>query len=122
MADPNLVDFHNRVARIETARAGGFGHEAEGTLGRAFFIRQPRRRSWLMPVLFLTCAAFALKGVMLYKVGPTLYEARVEQLRAGEGFDRLGGILMQADPVTLWVADRVALLAVRVVLLAAPGA
>jgi hypothetical protein len=31
----------------------------------------------------------------------------VERLQAGEGFDPVGGWLMQADPVTLWAAGKI---------------
>ena len=41
---------------------------------------------------------------MYYKLGSASYLERVERMRAGEGFERFGGALMQADPVTVQTA------------------
>lgn len=107
MTDPNLKDFYTRLARIEHMHARGYGFEAAGTLGR---MPRGRARSRIMPVaravLFLLIGVIGLKGVIHYKVGPDLYNDRVARLEAGEGFDRLGGVLMRPDPATLWVADK----------------
>ena len=109
MSDPNLVDFYGRVARIERARAKGYGFEANGTLGRSHYLRPVRqRRPMLRILIFASVCVFGLKGAILYKVGPESYEARVARLQTGEGFDRLGAWLMQADPVTVWVAEQIA--------------
>ncbi len=51
--------------------------------------------------------AIGLKGAILHSVGYDSYTMRVERLQAGEGFDRMGGWLMQADPVTVWVSDKI---------------
>ena len=32
---------------------------------------------------------------------------RVMAMQASDGFERLGGVLMQADPVTLWLSDQI---------------
>lgn len=111
MYDENLVDFYDRVARFEKAHAKGFGHEAEGTLGRSSHARpKRRRRSVVLPLIFTLFCAVGLKGAILYSVGAADYTSRVERLNAGEGFDRLGGWLMQVDPVTQFVADRITIL------------
>lgn len=108
MQDTNLVEFYARVARHEKERANGFGHEAEGTLGRKAFARAKPRKSVLLPLMFVALCAFGLKGAILYSVGADAYQTRVERLNAGEGFDRLGGWLMQVDPVTAFVAEKIA--------------
>jgi hypothetical protein len=54
--------------------------------------------------------ALMLKGAIHYKVGASTYDGRVEALLAGQGFDRLGGWLMQADPATRhisWAMTRI---------------
>ena len=108
MADPNLVDFYSRVARFEKARAAGYGFDAAGTLGRSAFEKPVRKRRSLLPILLLVMAAgFGLKGMIYHSVGAASYNERVEKLLAGEGFDRLGGWLMQEEPVTLYVSDRI---------------
>jgi hypothetical protein len=108
MSDPNMVDFYGRVARIEKSRAKGLGFEAAGTLGRSHYHKPVKRhRSVLGPVLFLLICGFGLKGAIYHSVGAASYTDRVQRLQAGQGFDALGGWLMQADPVTLFVADQI---------------
>lgn len=108
MADPNLADFYGRVARFERARANGYGFDAEGTLGRSYFVKKSRpHKSWRGTVLLVLICAFGMKGVILQSVGGQAYNNRVAGLQAGEGFDRLGGWLMQADPVTVFVAEKI---------------
>jgi hypothetical protein len=105
VGDPNLRDFYGRVARIEEARAQGYGFEAPGTLGLSHYTRTDRRRVSIIGPLFVAILmTLALKGFIHYKVGAATYNARVEALQAGQGFDRFGAWLMQADPATLVVS------------------
>ena len=110
MTDPNLTDFYGRVARIQKMRAKGYGFEATGTLGRSYYHRAAApKRSFLVPVLFMVFCAVMMKGAIYYNVGAASYNDRVAALMQGEGFDRLGGWIMQADPVTQFVSDKIAL-------------
>ncbi len=110
MSDPNLIDFYGRLARIEQARKLGYAHEAAGTLGLSSQRRPARRRRFFLgPILFLILCVFGLKGAIYQSIGAASYDARVESLMGGEGFDRVGGWLMQSDPVTRFVADKIAL-------------
>jgi hypothetical protein len=108
MADPNMSDFYGRVARIQKAHAKGYGFEAPGTLGRSYYQKPvARRRSVLGPLLFLALCVILLKGTMYLKVGAETYNSRVGDLMAGQGMDRVGGWLMQADPATVYVAGKI---------------
>ena len=108
MADPNLIDFYGRIARIETARRNGFGFEAAGTLGRYHYHRAPKkRRSLLAPALFVALCVIGLKAMILHSVGAESYNDRIASLMSGEGFDRLGGWMMQADPVSQLAAQQI---------------
>jgi len=82
------------------------GFEAVGTLGRSYSYRPKARKrfSFVAPAIFVTFSLFGLKGTIHYHVGSDIYQARVEALKVGEGFDRLGAVIMAADPVTLWVS------------------
>lgn len=106
MADPNLHDFYGRLTRIEKAHRGGYGFEADGTLGRSHYTR-PARRGFpvVRTMVMVVCVAMALKGIIHYSVGAATYEQRVQSLELGEGFDRLGAALMHADPVTLFLSS-----------------
>ncbi len=109
MYDTNLVDFYARVAKFEKSQAQGYGHEAPGTLGRSvtYGLRKTRRRIRTMPLVLVVLAAVGLKATILHSVGVAAYETRVAALEAGQGFDRLGGWLMQVDPVTAFVAEKI---------------
>ena len=115
MSDPSLTEFNTRIARIQKARAKGHGFEAEGALGRSFYTRSdPRyRRKLRIPVLrplFLGIVfGTVVKALLLYQLGTTDYDTRVAGLMAGQGVDRIGGWLMQADPVTSALARQIAL-------------
>ncbi|NBZ88282.1 hypothetical protein [Stagnihabitans tardus] len=107
MADPNMSDFYRRVERIQKARAKGYGFEAPGTLGRSHYYRpRTQRRGLLGPVLLLLAAVFLMKGLMISQIGTSDYQARVDRLRAGKGIEPLGGWVMQVDPVSTLVAEK----------------
>ena len=110
MSDPNMAEFYKRAARLETERAKGKGFEAPGALGRSYYYRPPRkRRSAFGPVLFLLAMGLLLKGAIYYATGVELYNSRVEELRAAPGLvEQMGGWMMQADPVTVWLGDEIA--------------
>lgn len=108
MSDPNMSEFYRRVDRIQKARARGHGFEAPGVLGRSYYTRpQAQRRGFFGPVLVLLVAVFLLKGLMISQIGRMEYESRVERLLAGAGVERVGGWLMQVDPVSEMVAREV---------------
>ena len=109
MTDPNMMDFYGRVARIQKAHKKGYAFEAPGALGRSYYHpKTSRRRSFLVPVLFLLVCCFLLKGLIYYAVGPQSYGERVAVLMAGKGVEPVGGWLMQTEPVTLMIADQIA--------------
>lgn len=109
MADQNMVDFYGRVSRIKKARAKGYGFEAEGTLGRSYYLQHLPTRSRisiLKPAMIVLFSAFGLKGAIHYQIGGSVYSERVAELQSGKGIDRLGGYLMQADPLTMFVSAK----------------
>jgi|GEM_PF-2171816 len=63
MSDPNLADFYGRVARIERARAKGYGFESNGRSGRSHYLRATRQRRPLLRVLiFAFVCVFGLNS------------------------------------------------------------
>jgi hypothetical protein len=108
MTDPNLTDFYGRVARIQKARAKGYGFEAAGTLGRSYYYHpKAKQRSIIGPILFLLVCTFLLKGAIYHSVGAQSYNDRVASLMVGDGIEQAGGWLMQAEPVTVFVSDKI---------------
>ena len=105
--DPNLNDFYNRVSRIEKAHAKGYGFEAKGTLGRSSVgSRRHINLKFLKPLVLVALMAVSLKGMIHYFIGAEVYETRVQALSAGQGFDPVGGWLMQGDPVSMWISGQ----------------
>ncbi len=105
--DPNLEDFYRRIARVQSAHSRGYGFEADGTIGRSHYARPSRRGFPVIKALVVVAiCVIGLKATIHYYIGADLYEARVQTLLAGEGFDRLGGYLMASDPATLWLSDK----------------
>jgi hypothetical protein len=110
MADANMTDLYDRVRRFEPMCSKGLGFEANGTLAGSFYNqRSPRRRGWLVPSILALAVVFALKAGLYIAVGQSDFDGRVERLQAGAGFDRVGGWFMRADPVTIWMADKIEL-------------
>lgn len=105
--DPNLNDFYSRVSRIERAHAKGYGFEAAGTLGRSSAVnRKARNWKFLKPLALVLLMGAGLKGMIHYYIGAETYQARVDALVLGQGFDPVGGWLMQADPATIWISSQ----------------
>ena len=108
MSDPRIEEFYNRVHRIERNRAMGFGHEAAGTLGRSHFARPKGSplASLLRKLIVVIVLVIGAKAAMIHAIGSDAYDDRVALMMQGEGADRLGGVLLQADPVSRVVAAR----------------
>lgn len=102
MAESQLAEFYERVARYERSRKLGFGFEADGTLGRSFYMR-PVKRSPLRVVFGLCAVAIVLlslkAGIILF-VGEGVYGDRMAMMRDGQDIDRLGYAVLQFDPVS----------------------
>lgn len=108
-SDPNLDDFYRRIARVAKAHSNGFAFEAPGAIGRSAYPRPRRSRlRHLRPMIWLVLGVIAIKALILHQIGAEVYAARVDGLLAGQGFDRVGGFLMQADPATVWLAAKFA--------------
>lgn len=108
MADPNLTDFYARLARFEKMHRKGYSFDAPGTLTRP---RAKTRRSLSMtifkPLVLVAAFAIGMKSVIYNQVGTEDYNLRVAGMGQGEGFDRLGGWLMQADGATIYFSGKI---------------
>jgi len=102
LTDASFREFQNRLGRIRTIHASGRRFEAPGTLGAPLRAGRGRRRlALVVPLLMAAAALTGLKSVVHAHVGAAGYEARLAELRAGDGLARAGEVLMQPDPVTL---------------------
>ena len=108
MADPNLSEFYARLARFEKMHSKGYSFDAPGTLTRKR--AKPRRSilsTVLKPLVLVAACAIGLKAVIYHQVGAEDYTLRVAAMEQGQGFDRLGGWLMQADGATVYFSDKI---------------
>jgi hypothetical protein len=111
VVDPNMKDFYGRLRRINKIHRAGGGFEATGTLGLAYYNSLQRRRSrhvWLMPVALVLVTVIVIKGAVLANVGEATYDSRIAALQAGDTADRIGAYVLQADPLTQYVATFIA--------------
>lgn len=108
MADPQMKDFYGRLRRINKIHRAGGGFEASGTLGMSYYSGINRRRNhakWLLPVALLLFTIVGIKAAVHANIGSFAYESRIAALRDGDSADRIGAYVLQADPLTLYVAD-----------------
>lgn len=114
MVDRNLQNFHGRLGRIDDIHRAGGGFEADGTLGMAFYNarrRSGRRRVGILaPLVLVAMVILGLKAVVHATVGTELYEERVAELRTAGGVELAGAYVLQADPLTLAISDRISAL------------
>jgi hypothetical protein len=105
--NPQLQDFYARIARVQSDHSRGRGFEAQGLLGRSHYTRPARRRtSILKPLIVVLLSVTTLKAALYREIGPETYNARVSELTASQGLDRVGGYLMMSDPATIWLAGK----------------
>ena len=109
MVDRNLEKFYSRVGRIEQIHQAGGGFEADGTLGLSYYNsqKQPRRRRGVLgPVVLVMMTVVGIKAAVHTAIGTDMYEERIAALRAGPMVDQIGAYVLQADPLTVMLADQ----------------
>lgn len=101
--------FDKRVKRIQRQhrkmKQGGVVHAVSHD---GLIMARPRRQLPRFPIkalVFLVAAVFLFKAFLFISLGPTEYQSRVETLAAGTSVEQAGGMLMQTEPVTLWIVE-----------------
>ncbi len=99
-------DFAERIARIEETRPA-----AKHALGRGIGglvpvrKRSKKREVNIVPLALLLVMGSAFKAFVLANAGYATYQSRIEPLINGNQLERFAGWFLQADVVTLAVAD-----------------
>lgn len=109
MVDRNLRNFQGRLGRIERTHEAGGGFEAAGALGMSYFNRRqrPRQRSGFIGAgLIVAMAVIGIKAGVHASIGPESYAERIAALNARAGADKVAAFVLQADPVTVLLADQ----------------
>jgi hypothetical protein len=111
MVDRNLQNFYGRINRIQSIHEAGGGFEAEGALGMSFYNarrRRPRRRLGLLgPLAVVAMVIVGVKSAVHAMIGQEVYDERVASLAAGATAERAAAYVLQADPLTVIIADRI---------------
>jgi hypothetical protein len=109
MVDRNRDDFQGRIGRIERIHDKGGGFEADGTLGMTYYNARRRRARlprWPLTLLVVLVVLLLLKAGLHVAIGGGAYDHRVAALRQGSKVEQIGAWLLQADPATLALAER----------------
>ncbi len=59
-------------------------------------------------IVFFLVACLAFKGFLIAAVGPVSYEQRVANLAQGTSVEKAGAWVMQIDPASQWISEKVA--------------
>ena len=69
--------------------------------------RKVRRGLPLRQFVYFAVAVISFKVFLFFEMGAASYGAKVEELIAAGGAERLAGYAMQLDPVTSFIIDRI---------------
>lgn len=110
--DASHKEFHSRVRKIERkSKAMEDGYHArirkDGLIEMRPDGRPLRRLVPIRSLLALLAAAIGYKVFLLIRMGEAAYAARLDALADGSLASRIGGTLMQIDPLTRMMTDLV---------------
>ncbi|UWQ48880.1 hypothetical protein K3722_13465 [Leisingera caerulea] len=96
-----------QINRKHEALSGGYSARlrADGLL-----VVNPRRvqsRISARTLIFFTAAFLLFKGFLMAALGFGSYDERVRRLADGSGLERAGAFIMQADPVSVFFAQKI---------------
>ncbi|MEO1140448.1 MAG: hypothetical protein AAFW87_13440 [Pseudomonadota bacterium] len=101
--------FDARLKKIDRNRTRlANGYSAKVTKDGLIVFR-PKRRSSTFSVrglVFLAVGFFVFKAMILAHLGNTVYDQRVIALQQGTAVELAGAYVMQKDPVTVFIAQK----------------
>lgn len=103
-------EFQGRVAHLQKKHAGFSKGYAARVQSDGLIVIEPRKiRSRISGKVFvLIIGAFLLfKAFLMAALGFDSYDERVTKLANGSGVERMGAVIMQADPASVWVARHI---------------
>jgi len=108
MSDSQTV-FNKRLAKLGRKHRKMEQGYTTKMRSDGLIVVKPRARGINFPfkgLLIVLAVFFLFKGFMLASVGAATYDQRVAALADGSPFEQGGAWVMQADPVTKYVAER----------------
>ncbi|GKY87263.1 hypothetical protein [Sinisalibacter aestuarii] len=114
MSEANFQDFQRRLREIDQRHkrlSVGYVRlvERDGLLVPVD-AKPMRRRFNPRGVAIILAMFLVFKGFLLFYLGPGTYASRVGALEEGTVFERMGAWIMQADPVTHWIATQITMM------------
>lgn len=110
MPDAQMQDFDNRLRRIDR-RHRSLSRGFVLSVGKdGLIVARPSRDGLRFPwrgLLLVLVLMMAFKAVLYAQIGPADYAQRVERLASGTLAEQVGAFVLHADPVTLWVAEKI---------------
>jgi len=103
--------FGNRLKKVQRKHARmARGYDCK--VGRdGLIVFKPKRRKPGVPwkgLALLLMGFLGFKGLVMAHMGPDGYAERVAQMNAGSVVDQFGATIMQADPLSEFVAQQLA--------------
>ena len=105
------ADFRGRLRLIEKRHSGyardGYTARLRSD-GLIEVVQQPKVRSRVSgrSLLLFIAVAFLFKGFLMATLGFGSYDERVAKLAEGTQIEKAGAFLMQADPLSTFVAEK----------------
>lgn len=107
--DRHQKEFDTRVRRLDRKHRRLADGYVAAVSHDGLIVPRPRRLRIRVPyagIALLAIGLIGLKGIAHANLGAETYEARVAALSAGSQVERVGGWVMQADPLTVWVSQQ----------------
>lgn len=102
------LQFEERLRRLDqnyrVRSRGGWLRTAGGDGLYVRRVSRSRRSFPLRGAMLLLAAGFVFKGFVLSDLGEATYNQRVETLASGTPVEQIGAWVMQADPLSHWIA------------------
>ena len=112
MADAKQIEFGKRLQRIDRSHRQ-LDHGYVAAVGDdGLIVAKPVSKSSNLPLrgLFLSLVVLLMFKAFVYaQIGALAYEDRVGLLESGTFVEKIGAFVMKADPVTIWIAEQIAL-------------
>jgi len=96
-----------QINRKHEAMSGGYSAKLRPD---GLLVVKPHRvqsRISARTLVFFTAAFLVFKGFLMAALGFGSYDERVQTLAAGSGLERAGAFIMQADPVSVFIAQKI---------------
>ena len=109
MSASQFDEFDRRMRRISRRHTKLSQGYVTSVNDDGLVIAKPRRkmrRGTLRGVAIVMLVLMVFKGFLHNQLGAYAYENRVDALATGSAFEKAGGILMSADPITVWLSGK----------------